>query len=420
MIIDIPYGPDRTVQLEIPGKNLAAVIQPREFEVAEEDMILRRALNEPVDKPKFKDFLGSDGKALVIVNDASRPTPTAQILDILADQAGDLSRFDFLVATGAHRPPGPSELVSIFGPHIKDLRGRIFIHDGNRGEGAVKIGVTRRGTEVILNARAVKAKKIICVGSVEPHYFAGYTGGRKSFLPGIASRRSIEQNHRHALDPRARLLALRGNPVHEDMTESLKFLADKEIFSIQTVLDRERKIFFCAAGHILKTFSRAAGAARKIYCRPITARADIVITIARFPMDIDLYQSQKAIENGKLALKKGGIMILFSRCRNGIGDRAFYDRLSQFKDPAAWLKTSRESYRLGFHKSVKFAELMTWADVWAVTGLPASELEAIFIRPFSDLPKALDAALKKKGPKAKVLVLMDGSVTVPILKNKLI
>jgi nickel-dependent lactate racemase len=420
MTIDIPIGPDRTVRLEIPDKNLAAVVQPREIAAVRQESILRRALNEPVDMPGLNRFLGRGGKALVIVNDASRPTPTARILDMLADQAGDLSPFDFLVATGVHRSPGPGELITIFGPRIKDMRGRIFIHDGNRGEGTVKIGVTRRGTEVILNARAVKARKIICVSSVEPHYFAGYTGGRKSFLPGIASRRSIEQNHRYALDPRARLLVLRGNPVHEDMTESLKFLADKEIFSIQIVLDRDRRISYCAAGHVLRSFSRAVGEARKIYCRPIAERADIVVTIARYPMDIDLYQSQKAIENGKLALKKDGILILVSQCRNGIGDRAFYDRLRRFKDPAACLKDSRESYRLGFHKSVKLAELMIWADVWAVTGLPDSDLGAIFIRPFSELPKALEAALRKKGPKAKVLVLMDGSVTVPILKNKLI
>lgn len=417
MIIDIPYGPDRTVQLEIPEKNLSAVIQPRVSSSAREAAVLHRPLHEPWGARRFRDFLGKGGEILVVVNDASRPTPTARILDIMADQARDLSRFTFLIATGIHQPPDQGELSSIFGSRLKGLRDRIFIHDGNREEETVYIGTTRRGTEVMLNSRAVKVKKMICVSSVEPHYFAGYTGGRKSFLPGIAARRSIEQNHRHALDTRARLLALRGNPVHEDMTESLKFLADKEIFSVQTVLDRERKIFACAVGDVRGSFSRAVGEARKVYCRPITARADVVITVARFPMDIDLYQSQKAIENGKLALKKGGILILVSQCRNGIGDRAFYDHFRRFKDPAALLKITRKRYELGFHKSVKFAELMTWADVWAVTGLPGSELDAIFIRPFSRLPEALDAALKKKGPKAKVLVLLDGSVTVPIVQR---
>jgi nickel-dependent lactate racemase len=417
MIIDIPYGPNHNIPLEISAANLTALVRPRECPTADQSGVVLRALEQPFNSRRFKDFLRTGKETLVIVNDASRPTPTALILGLLGDLAQDFSRLTFLVATGVHRPPDHRELSFIFGSHMKTLRDRIFVHDGRREKETVKIGTTRRGTEVMLNDRAVKAKKIICVSSVEPHYFAGYTGGRKSFLPGIAARKAVEQNHRHAMDPQARLLVLRGNPVHEDMMESLKFLADKEIFSIQTVLDRERKIFACAAGHIRDSFSRAVYQARRVYCRPIPARADIVLTVARFPMDIDLYQSQKAVENGKLALRKGGILILVSPCRDGIGDRAYYDRLTAFKNPAALLKTPAERYELGFHKSLKFAELMAWADVWAVTGLPAHELEAIFIRPFPRLQEALDAALKKKGPKAKVLVLLDGSVTVPIVQR---
>jgi nickel-dependent lactate racemase len=417
MIIDIPYGPDRNIPLEIPDANLPVVVRPLEFPSVDQSGVVLRALEQPFNSRRFKDFLGAGREALVIVNDASRPTPTALILGLLGDLARDFSRLTFLVATGIHRPPDRRDLSFIFGPHSQAFSDRIFIHDGGREEETVKLGTTQRGTEVMLNTRAVKAKKIICVSSVEPHYFAGYTGGRKSFLPGIAARKSIEQNHRHALDTGARLLALRGNPVHEDMTESLKFLADKEIFSVQTVLDRERKIFACAAGHVRGSFSRAVHHARKAYCRPISARADIVVAVARYPMDIDLYQSQKAVENGKLALRKGGILILVSPCRDGIGDRVFYDRLTAFKNPAALLKTAAERYQLGFHKSVKFAELMTKADIWAVTGLPDKELEAIFIRPFNRLQHALDAALKKKGSRAKVLVLLDGSVTVPIVQR---
>ena len=394
-----------------------AVVRPREFPAVDPADTVRRALAAPVNARRFKDFFGNGREILVIVNDASRPTPTASVLEIMKDLVRDLSGLTFLVATGVHRPPDRRGLEFIFGPRAGTLRDRIVVHDGDREDETVKVGTTRRGTEVMLNARAVKAKKIIAISSVEPHYFAGFTGGRKSFLPGIAARKAVEQNHRHALDPRARLLALRGNPVHEDMAESIKFLAEKNIFSVQTVLDRKRKIFACAAGHIRDTFSRAVYHARKAYCRSLPAPADIVVTVARYPMDSDLYQAQKAIESGKRALKRGGILILVSRCREGIGDRAFYDRLAAVKNPADLLNVATESYKLGYHKSVKFAELMTRAEVWAVTGLPDRELNAIFIRPFSRIQPAVDAALKKKGPKAKVLVLLDGSVRVPIVQR---
>ena len=281
----------------------------------------------------------------------------------------------------------------------------------------IELGVTKRGTAVRLNRAVVNAQAVVVIGSVEPHYFAGFTGGRKSFMPGVAARASIEQNHCHALGPAARLLTLKGNPVHEDMMDSLKFLDEARIFSIQTVLLRDRVIFACCAGDIRDSFYRAVKFAKKIYCRPIPDKADIIVTAAAYPMDIDLYQSQKAIENAKPVLKKGGIVILVSRCRTGIGDRAFYDLLTSGKDPAGLLAEVKRGYRLGYHKTVKLAELLTWAQVWAVTDLPDQDLTAAFIRPFRDLQIAVDAALAAKGPKAKVLVLTDGSVTVPVISQ---
>jgi nickel-dependent lactate racemase len=415
--ITVPYGPDRRLAVAVPARNLLAVVEPRGFAEAVGPDIIRWALREPVNAYPFKDFAKNRREILVIVNDASRPTPTAQILGVIFETIPDRSAFRFLIATGIHRTPTPTEMEYIFGEYYGDLKGRVYAHDAEDEGKARLLGKTRRGTEVRLNELAVQARTIIAISSVEPHYFAGFTGGRKSFLPGIAARLSVEANHRLTLDPRARLLALRGNPVHEDMAESLKFLADKEIFSIQTVLDRNRDIFACAAGQIRDSFYRAVKYARKVYCRPVPGKADIVLTIASYPMDIDLYQSQKAIENAKPALKKGGILILVSRCRTGIGDRAFYDRLAAVKNPSEVLGLVDHEYRLGYHKSIKLAELMIQAEVWAVTDLPDRDLEKIFIRPFSDPQAALDAALKKKGPKAKVLVLMDGSVTVPIVRD---
>lgn len=417
MTIDIPFGSDRRLPLEIPDHNLIAVLEPAKIAGSLGHDQIRWSLREPVNAPPFTQFLRRYSAPVVIVNDASRATPTAEILSVLLENVSDHQTLRFLIATGIHRQPSIKEMKYIFGDHYSHFQEQIFVHDANDLEGARQLGITRRGTDIRLNQLAVEASALIIIGSVEPHYFAGFTGGRKSLLPGIAARMSIEQNHCLALEPAAQLLRLRGNPIHEDMMESLNFLDESRIFSIQAVLLEDRSLFACAAGNIRDSFYRAVKFAKKIYCRRIPEKADIIVTSAKFPMDIDLYQSQKAIENVRSVLNKGGIVILVSSCRTGIGDHNFYDLLTSGKKPREIVAEVKRQYRLGYHKTVKMIELMTWARVWAVTNLPEQDLTAAGIRPFQDLQIAFDTALRIKGSKAKVLVLTDGSVTVPISEH---
>ena len=266
-----------------------------------------------------------------------------------------------------------------------------------------------------LNRLGVEAHKLVVISSVEPHYFAGYTGGRKSFLPGIASYRTIEQNHKNAILPEARLLGLKGNPVHEDMIDALNVIQDKEIFSIQTVLDRDRRIYAASAGDIHTSFEAAIDKANEVFAVKVPEKADIVVSVAPYPMDIDLYQSQKALETGKLALKEGGILLMVSKCRMGIGDRIFMDLLTSAGSAEAIMDRISEGYVLGYHKAAKMAEINLWAEMWAKTDLPSQTIESVHMRPVDDLQEALDSALELKGESAKILVLLDGSITVPII-----
>jgi nickel-dependent lactate racemase len=253
----------------------------------------------------------------------------------------------------------------------------------------------------------------VIIGSVEPHYFAGYTGGRKAFLPGIASHKTIEQNHRHALSPHAQTLVLEGNPVHEDMVDALKTIERKEIFSIQTVLDGEKRIYHCTSGHIHDSFLMAIEKAHEVYCVDIKGKADIVVAVAGYPSDVDLYQSQKALDNGKLALKQGGIIILVSECSSCIGEKAYFDLLASSKTPQEALHKIEQAYKLGYHKAAKMADIATWAEIWGVTGLTDEDVEQAFIKPCHEVQEALDRAIEKKGEKARILFLMDASLTVP-------
>lgn len=413
MEIEVPYGKDK-IPIEVPDKNVAGVVYPNQVEVGDEIETLIHAIENPINSKPFEEFLSDASDVLFIVNDGTRPTPTAKVLEIIWDRIKDRN-IRFIIATGIHRAPTEEELKFIFGKHLNELRDRIYVHDSKRKEDMVYIGSSKNGTEMWVNRLGVEAHKLVPIGSVEPHYFGGYTGGRKSFLPGIAAWKTVEQNHKFALKPEARALVLDGNPVHEDMIDALKTIEDKEIFSIQTVLDRERRIYGATAGHIHDSFYAAIKLAQEVFCVKVPGKADIVVSVAPYPMDVDLYQSQKALDNGKLALKPGGILILVSKCRTGIGERSFFELLSSSENPRDALERIDKEYKLGYHKAAKMAEISTWADVWAVTDLPDRDLESIFIRPFHDVDDAVAQALKKKGEDAKILFLMEGSITVPIV-----
>jgi nickel-dependent lactate racemase len=413
MKIRIPYGKEK-VGVEVEENRIAGIVEPNVVSVGDETKTIRKGIEQPINSKSFDEFIADAGDLLFIVNDYTRPTPTAKILEVIYPKTKDKNT-RFIIATGIHRAPTEEEFKFIFGNYHDLLKDRIYVHDARKDEDMVYLGISSTGTEMYVNKIGVGAHKLVTIGSVEPHYFAGYTGGRKSFLPGIASYKTIEQNHKHALSPGAQTLVLEGNPVHEDMVDALKTIEGKEIFSIQTVLDGEKRVYHCTSGHIHDSFLMAIEKAREVYCVDIKEKADIVVAVAGYPSDVDLYQSQKALDNGKLALKEGGILILVSECRSGIGEEAYFNLLASSKTPQEALQKIEQGYKLGYHKAAKMAEIATWAEIWGVTGLAEQDMEQAFIKPCHEVQEALDRAIEKKGETAKILFLMDASLTVPRL-----
>jgi len=182
-----------------------------------------------------------------------------------------------------------------------------------------------------------------------------------------------------------------------------------------TVLDGNHRICAATAGNVDDSFGAATTRAKEVFGVNIKEKADIVVSVAKFPMDIDLYQSQKAMDNGRLALKEGGILIMVSKCRCGTGDETFARLLCSCSTPEEALKKIDEGYVLGYHKAAKIAEMRLWAEIYGVSDLPDQLARGLFITPFPSLQEALDYALAAKGNDAKVLFLLDGTMTVPIL-----
>ncbi len=410
MKLEIRYGRDATQQTEVGDGELIGVIGPNKVNVGDAREEIERALNEPLGIEGIEEFLAGGEEVVFIVNDGTRPTPTAAVLRVLSQKC-DLSRSRFLIATGTHRSPTEEEYRFMFGDILDEIRDRIHSHDSLADE-MVDLGRSKNGTPMEINRIAVDADRLVIITSVEPHYFAGYTGGRKSFLPGVASFGTIEANHRLAMDSAAQALVLDGNPVHEDMMDALKAVEGKRIFSVQAVLDREHRIYRVAAGDLHKAFGQAVVWADEVFSVGIPEKADIVISVAPYPMDVDLYQSQKALDNGKWALKDGGTLIMVSKCREGVGHATFLNQLSCSNDPRSVLESLEGEYRLGYHKAAKMAEIASWARIYAVTDLDPETIRKAHMVPFQTVDEALKEALRDR-PGAKVLVLTDGSMTVP-------
>ncbi|OGC43921.1 general glycosylation pathway protein [candidate division WOR-3 bacterium RBG_13_43_14] len=415
--IGIPYGREN-IYIQIEEKHIGEIIYPNDVTTGDEETTLKHALENPVQSSTFDDFINNAGDIIFLVNDATRPTPTAKILKLIHHQIKD-KKIKFLIATGMHRAPTEEEKFEIFGELYNEFRDRIFSHDSKKDEDMVYLGASKNGTEMFVNKMAVDAQKIVIIGSVEPHYFAGYTGGRKSFLPGIASYKTIEQNHKLALKTSAKALSLTGNPVHEDMEDAIQTIKGKEIFAIMTVLDRYERIYAATAGDITESLKAAIDKAHRVFSVEIKEKADIVVAVAPYPMDIDLYQSQKALDNGKLALNDNGILIMISKCRMGIGSETFVKLLSSCRTPQDTLDKIDKEFKLGYHKAAKMAEIARWAQMWAVTSLDDDLLNSIFLKPFKTIQEAINTAIAEKGDE-KILFLMNASLTVPKLRRTLV
>jgi nickel-dependent lactate racemase len=410
MKIGIPYGKS-SMPLELNDGRPIDVVSPRE--TPRDESSLEISLSNPQMCPELVSFLSRRKKILVVINDHTRPTPTSTVLKNLDLKEKEVTT---IVASGTHRPPSVRELEELLGgPHPPYGR-RVIVHDANDDSQLMSIGRTSRGTELQFNKHLFDTDGIIVVGSVEPHYYAGFTGGRKFLLPALAGFRSIEMNHSLALDSRSTILRLEGNPVHEDFMEALDiFHRYDDIFSIQLVLNRDHQITHALSGHIVHSFKSAVERAKEIYVAPVEAKADIIVTVAAPPLDLDLYQAHKAIENVKLALKDRGVVILVSPCIDGVGLRGFYDLLAYGGSVNA-SNVTKETYRLGYHKAAKLAQLSENAKIFGVTDLQPGTLKAIGMSPFQDVQSAVDEASKLKGNNSRILIVLDGCLTVPVPK----
>lgn len=440
MRIDIPWG-DETLPLDVPPHwEIVQIASPRACPAVESvEAELRRALDHPIRHAPISDFVRPNHRVALVVDDIGRPTPAhrllPEILDRLVAVGIPASKQTLVFATGLHRGLTEKEMVRKVGANVW---GRIQCvnHDAKDVSNLVDLGATSRGTPVRFNRAVAEADVRILVGTIEPHVQAGFGGGCKNLLPGVAAAESIGANHFLGADPK--LFSMIGfhpdrNPMRQDLEEAASKLRGTT-FVVNTLLNASLEVARIVAGHAIHAHREGLRAAESMYGVRIDSAADIVITNS-FPLDVNLRQDVKAVANVLFAARPDGAILALLRSRNGLDDIHL--------PPHGWvpLNTVRSLLRLLPSGSIRGLSTSPRTGIaveerfflyFALQALRRNRI-SIFSPTLSEqingrfrglplhgkLEDAMrDVDRRKRRSRPKVLVFPAGGVTYPIMEGK--
>ena len=405
--IEIPLGKGST-SVEIP--NLLAVVRPAPYQpVADEKEAIRRALAEPIEAPPLAQLARGKEDAVIVVNDHTRPYPGPLMVREIAavlNQAGIADeRITLIVACGIHKPQDKAGLAALYG---EDILSRFTVVNHNAGDASaiVHVGTTRGGVDVRINKRYAEASLRILTGLIAPHHAAGYSGGRKSIIPGIAGIDTLKKHHSLPIRPFYPSMGkLDGNAFHEEALAAASIAGAD--FIVNSISNAEKKVVAVVAGDMEKAWLSGVAICEKIWKITLPAKADVVVVSpGGHPRDVDLQQSQKAISTAELMCKPGGIIILCAACPNGLGNE-YAAYLKNAATPQEVIDTfRRDGFNLNANaKAFHFARALLQFKVFiAGSGADPAELEQMFLRGFASPQDAVDAAARELGADARFLV----------------
>lgn len=335
-VVEFPYGRDK-VAYDFEGEKLEGVlVSALHGYRAEADgmTLVRRAMEAPIGSPRLGELAREKKKIVIIASDHTRPVPSKVIIPPMLEEIREASpeaEITILIATGCHRETTREELVNKFGEQIVD-RERIVIHDCTETDKLVNIGTLPSGGELWINRLAYEADLLVAEGFIEPHFFAGFSGGRKSVLPGIAGRASVLANHcsEFIAHPCSRTGVLENNPIHADMLWAAKCAGLRYIVNV--VIDDQKQAIYAVAGDV-EAAHRAGCEFLSGLCRVAPVMADIAIsTNGGYPLDQNIYQAIKGMTAAEATVREGGVIIMLASSADGHGGEALYRQLADEPD----------------------------------------------------------------------------------------
>ena len=416
MKVSLNYG-HNSMALDIPDENYIGTLSPKDIKEIEDPINeVRRALANPIGSKKIKELVSSQDKVIILASDISRPCPSYILLPPILGELNEAGirndQITIMFGLGVHRKHTEEEKKRLVGEGIYD-QVKCIDHDI---ENCVKIGITKRGNEVSVFKEVLKSDFIIATGNLEYHYFAGFSGGAKAVAPGICSRSTITNNHKYFLDSGAKAGKIEGNPIREEIEEIGEMIGID--FMVNAVLNSHKKVVKVVTGDVTRAHREGAEYINNIFGVKIDNLADIVITSpGGYPKDIDLYQTHKAMENAKLAVKNGGTIIVAGECRDGLGEGKFADALNGKLSPLELMEELKNNFILGRHKASRIANINLNTEIYLVSNLTEETKKNLFIKSFDSLEEAFSNAIKVQGEKARVLVIPYGGSTLPVFKG---
>lgn len=382
------------VEAKIPeGVELLGLVEKPEPEPGDPDALVRDALSRPIGSATLREIAKGRKDACVIVSDATRAVQTTLALPRLVNElaaAGiGMDDITLVVALGVHRPATEDEMAAILGPYAGKIR--IENHDPYGAENLVDIGSTSYGNRILVNRAVHRAAVRVAVGKVEPHEFAGYSGGRKSILPGVSAESTIAHNHRPEmiLDANAAPGVLDGNPIHLDMLEAAKMLGvDFTVNFVQNAAGRPLKVF---AGELEACHAEAVRFADANYGARVPDGANLYLTTPGKPLNIDLYQSIKPLIALYPALKRGDVVVLHSACPEGVASDDMLLPFENASDIDGVTQYLRDNYRIQMDHSLLLCKLYgKGVKVVAHSpGVPGDVFSKLLMTPAGSVEEAL-------------------------------
>jgi nickel-dependent lactate racemase len=384
---------------------------------------LLAAMRTPIDAPPLPAIVKPGQRIAISVCDMTRAQPRREMIAaILAELPGVRpEQVTILIATGTHRANTPAELERMLGPDIVS-RCRVINHDSRDAASMQYVGRTSTGVEVRLNREWLAADVRITTGFVEPHFFAGFSGGPKMVAPGLAGLDTVMTLHdaRRIGHPNATWGTTEGNPIHDDVREIARMVPVD--FAIDVTLNRDQQITAAFAGDILSEHGRACAYARDTAMRAVPAPFDVVLTTnSGYPLDQNLYQAVKGMSAAGKIVKPGGTIVCAAECRDGLPNHGSYGAvLASQPDPEALLAMiNTPAYSTPDQWQVQIqAQIQIKATVLVKTsGLSDAEVRAAHFQPIADVSAAVCDALRRAGPGATLCVLPQGPQTIPYVQR---
>ena len=423
MQLSFPYGKE-FLELEVADERVQGVLVSNlhHYEAEKDpDTLVEEALANPVGSPKLSELAKGKKNIVLIASDHTRPVPSKVIVPPMLREIREGNPdadITILISTGCHRGTTEQELIDKFGEEIVS-REKIVVHDCDDSP-LVHLGTLPSGGELIVNKLVADADLVCSEGFIEPHFFAGFSGGRKSILPGIASRTTVMANHcsEFIADPHARTGILEGNPIHKDMVWAAR--TAKLAFICNVVINAEKKPIFAVAGDLEEAHKAGCDFLSSL-CKVDAKQADIVITTnGGYPLDQNIYQAVKGMTAAEASVKPGGVIIMMAKSNDGHGGEHFYHQMADEPDIE---KTLELFLSRGRNETVPdqwqtqiFIRVLQRASVVYVSDAPDEMVRGLHMIPAHSLKEAMEIAEQKAGSKDCTVTAIPDGVSVMVIE----